>query len=170
MMISKKMAELLNEQVKNEFYAWYTYQAMAYVSESMNLKVYAQWFEAQAGEERLHAMKIARYLLDQGADVQLQSIPEPKFKKGSIVEVVQGAVDHELMVTDQIHKLSAAAKEENDYATANFLEWYVMEQVEEVATVTDLLNLTKMAESPGQMLMVEDRIMSLRGPAAAPAQ
>ncbi|MCK4572720.1 MAG: ferritin [candidate division Zixibacteria bacterium] len=162
MMISEKMAAALNEQVKNEFYAWWTYQQMAFVSDTMGLKIYSQWFDVQAAEEQTHAMKIAKYLLDQGAEVKLLAMPEAKHDYKDIVEVVQGAVDHELMVTRQIHELVKLAQSESDFATGNFLQWYVDEQVEEVATVSELLDLTKMGKDSGHMLMVENRIMALR--------
>jgi ferritin len=107
-------------------------------------------------------MKIADYLLDQGAEVELLSLDKPKADYKSAEEVVQAALDHEIMVTQQINALASLAREEHDYATENFLQYYVQEQVEEVATATELLDLVKMSDSTGQLLMLENRIMALR--------
>ncbi len=158
MMISEKIAARLNEQVKNEFYSDWLYLAMAFSLESMNLKVFAEWFYLQAKEEREHAMKIAKYLIDQGAEAKLQALPEPKTSYSSAEEICQAAVDHEILVTKMIHDLVELAKSEKDTATQVFLNWFVDEQVEEVASVKELLEMVKVAKSPGQILMLEGRV------------
>jgi len=158
MMISEKMASQLNEQVKNEFYSYWLYLAMAFSFESMGLKVFAQWFHLQAKEEQEHAMKIAKYLLDQGAAVKLMALPEPKTAYSSAEEICQDTVDHEIKVTNQFNDLVKLAKSENDNATQVFLHWFVGEQVEEVASVTELRDMVKLAKTPGQILMLEGRI------------
>ncbi len=165
MMISEKVAAKLNEQVSNEYGAFWLYQSMAFRLETMGLKTFAKWFYAQAAEEQAHAVKMATYLLDQGAEVKLQSLPEPKYDFASVEEVCKGGLDHELKVTAQINKLMDLAKEANDHATQSFLGYFIDEQVEEVATATELLELVKMAQTPGQLMMLESRIMSLRGEA-----
>ncbi len=162
MMVSKKMAAALNEQVKNEFFAYWTYLQMSYTFNSMGLTVFSTWYNQQAIEEQGHAMKIAGYLLDQGAEVELMNLDKPKADYKSAQEVVQAALDHEIKVTGQINALASLAREEHDYATENFLQYYVQEQVEEVATATELLDLVKMSDSTGQLLMLENRIMALR--------
>jgi ferritin len=158
MMISEKMATRLNEQVKNEFYSYWLYLSMAFSFESMNLKAFAQWFYLQAKEEQEHAMKIAKYLLDQGAEVKLQALPDPKTSFGSAEEICQAAVAHELEITKMINDLVELARSENDNATQVFLNWFVEEQVEEVASVKELLEMVKLAKTPGQILMLEGRI------------
>ncbi|UCD62697.1 MAG: ferritin [Candidatus Zixiibacteriota bacterium] len=158
MMISKKMTDKLNEQVKHEFFAQWTYLAMAYSFETMNLKGFAKWFFAQAEEEKGHAMKIAQYLLDQGAEVKLTALDAPKTDYSSAEEIVAGAVEHEIKVTRMINDLVDLAKSENDHATGAFLQWFVNEQVEEVASTTELLEMVKMAAEPGQLLMLESRL------------
>jgi ferritin len=158
MMISKKMAGKLNDQVKNEFESYWIYLAMAYSLESMNLKVFAAWFHQQAEEEKVHAMKFAKYLIDQGAEVVLESLPKPKSAYKSVKEICQGAVDHEIKITNDINNVMTLAKAEKDYATETFLDWFVNEQVEEVASTTELLNLVSLATRPEQLLMLESRI------------
>ncbi|HWR81765.1 MAG TPA: ferritin [Candidatus Deferrimicrobium sp.] len=161
MMISDKMAARLNEQIKNEFYSYWLYLSMAFSLETMNLRVFGEWFHIQANEEQEHAMKFAKYLIDQGADVKLQALPEPKTKFASVQEICQGAVDHELQITKNINDLMDLARAEKDHATEAFLHWFVGEQVEEVASVKELLEMVKLAQTAGQILMLEGRVYQL---------
>jgi ferritin len=152
------MAKALNGQVKEEFFASWTYMAMGYAFEAMNLKVFAQWFYKQAAEEKTHAEKIAQYLLDQGAEVKLTALDAPKTDYKYAEEIVAAAVAHEVKVTNMINKLVDLARKENDHATDNFLQWFVQEQVEEVASTTELHDMVKMASGPGQLFMLENRL------------
>jgi ferritin len=161
MMISKKMADKINLQIKNEFHSGWLYEAMAYSLEEMNLPVFAKWFLMQAEEERKHATKLARYLVDQGAKVVLTAIPAPKTDFKTVEEICKMAVDHEKKVTKMIHDLHDAAAKENDKATMSMLIWFIDEQVEEVSSTTQLLEMVKLAKSPGQILMLEGRVARL---------
>jgi ferritin len=158
MNISKKMADELNKQVTREFHSYYIYLAMSYSFDTMGLKGFAKWFEAQAIEEQTHAIKIARYLLDQDVEVKLDTLEKPKGNFKTPVSIVQAALDHEKFITKCIHDLMAVARKENDYATATFLNWFIDEQVEEVATVNDMLTMVKMADDPKTLLLLEDRL------------
>ena len=157
MMISEKMIKKLNEQITNELFAAHTYLDMSCAFKDMGLDVFAAWFRHHADEERVHAMKIFDYIHEVGANVRLQQIDQPAERPGSVEGLVQAALDHELKVTRQIHDLVELADEKKDYATRSFLQWFVDEQVEEVAVVTDLLNLIKLAEGK-HMLQVEARL------------
>ena len=161
MMIPQKVAERLNEQVNHEYFACWTYTAMAYALESMDLKAYAKWFFMQASEEKEHAEKIADYLLDQGAKVTLKSLSEPQAEFASVQEIVEKALEHEKKVTDQVHEILALSRSENDPATENFIGWKVAEQVEEVANVEYLLTLTKTASSQRDLFMLEGKVGKL---------
>jgi len=158
MMISKKMATRLNKQVNDEFFAYWTYLAMAFAFEDMGLKVFAKWFYAQADEEKGHAMKIADYMMNQGAKVELQKLSAPKTSYKSALEIIKAALAHELGVTKSVHNIADLAISENDHATRQFIDWKVEEQVEEVNSVTQLLDMVKMATTPGQLLMLEGRL------------
>ena len=163
MMISQKMADAINEQIKNEFFSYWLYLQMSFALEGMDLKVFAQWFNLQAEEEKVHAMKMAKYVLDQGGEVQLHALDQPKSDFKSVQEVVEAGLAHEKQVTAWINELMDLAIEEKDHASRSFFQWFVDEQVEEVATANELLSLVKMASSPDQLLLLENRIMSLRG-------
>lgn len=162
MMISQKMLDAINDQINFEYYSYWVYQAMTFKMDSMGLKIFTKWFQQQSDEEVIHAMKMSNYLLDQGAEVKLSSLEAPRNNYKDIEEIVQTALDHELEVTKRINKLMALARDEDDFATSAFMQWFVDEQVEEVATVNQLLDMVRMCDSSGQLLLLEDRIMSLR--------
>lgn len=158
MMISEKMAKLLNQQLVNEYFAHISYVAMSYAFEAKNLKGYAAWFMEQANEEMTHAKKIARYLLDQDVPITFGEIPAPRTDFTDAADIVQSAVDHELMVTKQVHKIAELADDEKDQASYQFIGWFVTEQVEEVATISEMLATVKMADTPGQLLMLQETL------------
>ncbi|MEK6644384.1 MAG: ferritin [Planctomycetota bacterium] len=157
MPVSTKMNNALNQQVSNEFNAAYKYRAMAFSFADMGLKIFAKRFEAQADEERGHALKIAKYIQDVDAKVVLEAVAKPKNDYKSAKEIVEAALKSEITVTNQINDLVALAIKENDYATRNFLEWFVEEQVEEVASMRELLQWVKMA-GEANLFQLENRI------------
>lgn len=144
MMISEGMVKKLNAQITSEFNASQTYLAMACMFESLGLPLLARRFRTQTEEERQHALKILDYVLTQGGKVQLEALPAPRAEYPSVLAAIEAAVEHEKRVTRQIHELCAAAESEKDYATRNFLDWYVEEQVEEVASMEQLAGAVRM--------------------------
>ncbi len=155
-MISETMNARLNQQIAAEFSTAHSYLAMTCALDRMGLKILAKWFLAQQEEEREHAMKILHYVQEVGGTVTLEDIdkPAPKFK--NVEAVVRAALQSEQNVTQMINKLVALAESEKDYATRSFLNWFVDEQVEEVARMTDLLTLVQLAGD--NMLQVEARV------------
>lgn len=144
-MISSAMNRQLNGQIDSELLACQAYLAMACVLDGMALKGLAARFRKQSEEERGHAMKILDYVLEVGATVTLGALPAPKAKFASVVAIAEAALAHEEKVTQQINDLVALAEKEKDYATRSFLQWFVDEQVEEIASATHFLQLAKMA-------------------------
>lgn len=161
MMISKKMADRLNVQVNHEFENERSYLATAYWFESAGLKVFAKFFFRQAGEEREHAEKIAKYILDQGADVILGSVAPAQVTYKSAKEAIETFVKLEVKTTKMVHEIVDMAIKEKDYATHDFINWKVSEQVEEVASANELLGMVKLTETPGQLLMLEGRVWQM---------
>jgi ferritin len=145
MMISTNMNAKLNEQITAEFAAAHKYLAMSCALEAKGLKSLAKRFTAQYEEELKHGNKIVRYLHDVGATVSLDAIPKPAPDCSSLKTIVQAALDGENDITRRIHALVAAAEVEKDYSTLEFLQWYVDEQVEEIATMTQLLKVVELA-------------------------
>lgn len=145
MAISEKMNAKLNDQITNELYAAQVYLAMACMFDDMGLKMLSKLYRMQTDEEREHAMKILDYIPTVEGKVKLQAIPEPPASYPSVVAAIEAALEHERLVTRQINDLVKLADEEKDYATRNFLNWFVNEQVEEVNSQLQLAQVAKMA-------------------------
>jgi len=156
------MCKALCGQIANELGAAHKYLAMAYSFESMGLKILAKRFMKQSDEEREHALKIAKFVHDVGGSVTLEAIDKPKGDYSSAKAIVKAALDSEMTVTGQINDLVTMAKKENDYATENFLQWFVEEQVEEVSSMTELLQLVSMA-GEANLLALENRLAATMG-------
>jgi ferritin len=132
-------ATKLNEQIANEFAAHQQYVACAVYYETQTLPQLAAFFYRQALEERTHAMMMIQYLLDTGAEVVTPAIAAPRTTFADVVEPVALALGQEREVSDQINALAGTARDERDFAAEQFLAWFVSEQIEEVATMSDLL-------------------------------
>ena len=161
-MLSKKMEGALNDQVNKEFYSYYLYLSMAAHFESSNLKGFGHWLRVQAKEESEHAMKFYEYLIQRGGKVILQPIDAPPAAWKSNKLVFQDAYQHEQKVTGLIIKLVELAKSEKDYATENFLQWFVKEQVEEEASAHEILQKLQMLGSDGGALFMLDSELGKR--------
>lgn len=155
MMISAKMQDALNAQIGMEFSAAMKYDAMAAHFEAEALPQAAKRFFKQAAEERLHAHKFLRYVLDVGARVQIPAIPAPPHTYKSSEAAAQAALDSELAVTKSINDIMDLAISEKDHATAAMLQWFVTEQVEEVSSAEQFLRLVQRAGEKN-ILAVED--------------
>ena len=145
MMISTTMNAKLNDQIAAEFAAAHAYLAMSCALDRMALKVLAQRFLKQHDEEREHAMKILHYVQEVGGTVTLDAVAKPKKDYKNVEAIVSTALQNEKDITAKINDLMTLAESEKDYATRSFLEWFVDEQVEEVSSMTDLLNVVKLA-------------------------
>lgn len=155
MLISQKMNDALNEQIGNEFGASLQYVAIAGHFEGEGLRELGTNFFKQADEERDHAMRIVRYLLDAGAHVHIPTIPAPKSDFKSVEEAVRLSLEWEKAVTQQINNLVELSIRESDHTTKNMLDWFVKEQLEEVSTMDNLLKVVRRA-GEANLLYVED--------------
>jgi ferritin len=138
-MPSERFVEALNEQIGNEFAAAHQYIAVGVHYETETFPRLAHFFYEQAEEEREHAMKMVRYLLDTNSPVNLGSVKAPSGQFADHVEPVRIALEQERKVSVQIAKLLELARETNDHASERFMQGFVEEQVEEEATMQDLL-------------------------------
>src|SRR3954447_20543859 len=129
----------LNAQIGNELAAHNQYLACAVHYDAETMPQMATFFYTQALEERDHAMMMVRYLLDTDADVAIPGVEAPQTSFADVVAPVALALDQEKRVTEQINGLLRIAREESDFASEQFLQWFIKEQVEEVATMSDLL-------------------------------
>jgi ferritin len=142
-MAADAFVKLLNEQIAHEYAAHQQYVACAVYYDSETLPQLARFFYAQALEERDHAMMMVQYLLDADEEVVIPGVAAPQVKFGDIVEPVALALEQERRVTDQINALAATARRENDFTSEQFIQWFIKEQVEEVATMSDLLRVVE---------------------------
>lgn len=140
-----KFIELLHEQIRHEFSAHQQYIAVAVWYDGQSLPRLASHFYRQALEERNHAMMIVRYLLDQGIDVHIPGVDEVRNDFGSARDPVELALAQEKEVTDQFVELAKTARDEGDYLGEQFLQWFLQEQVEEVAQMGSLLTIVDRA-------------------------
>ncbi len=130
-MIKDTIQNEINEQIGREFYSAYLYLAMAMHFESLNLKGIARWFSAQSREELKHAERFIDYLTKVNGKVSLKAIKEPPTSWQSLLQAFEDAYNHERYISDNIQRILDLAIMEKDYATSNFLQWFVSEQVEE---------------------------------------
>jgi len=133
----------LNEQVGHEFAAHQQYVACAVYYDAETLPQLARFFYRQALEERDHAMMMVQYLIDADAAVAIPALPAPQSGFADIVAPVALALEQERRVTTQINALAATAREAGDYTSEQFMQWFIKEQVEEVATMSDLLRVVQ---------------------------
>lgn len=154
MKISKKLNDAINAQIGEELYASIGYTNMAAYFASLGLARLSAMYFAQSEEEREHAMKFVHYLMDVEGDVAIPAIQAATSKFGSVKEALDAAMTWEQDVTERINRLMDLAIEEKDYATQDFLRWYVTEQIEEEANVSHLLTLVE-ALGDRSVLMLE---------------
>lgn len=138
-MTAPRFAEQLNEQIGNEFAAHQQYVACAIHYDALTMPQMAAFFYGQALEERDHAMMMVQFLLDTDCPVKIPGVAAPTTDFGSIIAPVELALAQEKRVSEQIFALTRTAREENDFAAEQFMQWFIKEQVEEVATMNDLL-------------------------------
>lgn len=155
MLTSQRIIDAINEQIGNEFSAMLQYTAIAAHFDSETLPELAAHFRAQAEEEKEHAHRFIGYVIDTGAKVEIPAIPAPAGHFKFAEDAVKLSLDQEKSVTAQVNRLVQIAKEEADYTSDTFLQWFVTEQLEEVASMEDLLRVVQRA-GEANLLRVED--------------
>ena len=153
-MPAQPFVDQLNEQIAHEFAAHQQYVAIAVHYDAETLPRLAQFFYAQALEERGHAMMMVQYLLDAGVTATIPGIGAPQSAFGDIVEPVALALAQEQRVTEQINALAGTARAAGDYASEQFMQWFIKEQVEEVASMNALLTVVE--RSKDNPMLAED--------------
>lgn len=158
--------DLLNEQIGHEFLASQQYVAIAVWYDQQALPQLAAHFYAQAVEERNHALMIVQYLMDREADVVVPGVPDVRNSFASVVEPLELALAQEKQVTSQFEELIGTARQERDYLGEQFMHWFLKEQVEEVASVSTLLQVaTRVGDN---VMLLEDYLARESGaPAGA---
>lgn len=171
MLASQKIVDALNVQIGNELGASHQYVAIASYFSTENLEQLSQFFFRQADEEREHAMKFVKFILDVDGKVEIPAVKAPRSDFATAREAVSLSLDWEREVTEQIYGLVELCQGERNHIAMRFLDWFVTEQLEEVTTIGTLLGVVERA-GEGNLLYVEDYLSrhGIEGPESAAAE
>ncbi|OGU30142.1 MAG: ferritin [Ignavibacteria bacterium GWA2_35_9] len=165
-MIKDKILKALNKQINEELYSSYAYLAMSAHFKSESLDGFAHWYRLQSEEEYGHAMKILDYINDRHGKVTLMKIDPPKATWKAPVDIFKETFDQEVSVSKSINGIVELSLAEKDYATNNFMQWFVSEQVEEESTALKLLDRLKLIGDNKNGLIMLDRELGMRASAS----
>ncbi len=160
--MKKKMEKALNNQVNAELYSSYLYLAMESYFQSISLSGCAQWMRGQVQEEMFHGMKIYDYVHERGGRVQFEAIAKPETQWESPLVAFEQILAHEEKVTQLINDLIDVALDARDHAAKAFLDWFIMEQVEEEATVGEIVNRLRLIGDDSSGLFLLDSELGKR--------
>ena len=161
-MLKEKMLNAINEQINAEQYSAFLYLSMSAWFHDKGLPGFANWMYIQYQEELTHANKMFNYVVERGEKPVLKAIDQMPTEWEGIIEVIEATLNHEQHVTALIHNLVDVAVEEKDHATQSFLQWFVDEQVEEEANVTEILDSLKLINGQGNGIFMLDRELRSR--------
>ncbi|SES22240.1 ferritin [Salipaludibacillus aurantiacus] len=158
-MISERLVKSLNEQMNYEFYSAQAYLAAAAYCSHGGVDGFANFFLAQAEEERYHAMKFYRFINDLGERAEIKEIPAPHNTFSSVLDTFKKSLEHEKEVTKRIYNLADIALDEREHATMTFLNWFIEEQVEEEATFDTIIQkLERIENDSNAFYMLESEL------------
>lgn len=172
MALNKNVQDVLNKQINAEFWSAYLYLSMANYFEDKGMPGFANWMQVQFQEETAHAMKILNFVNERSGRVYLEPIAEVQTEWDGVLDIFEETYKHECLVTSLINNCVDVAMAERDHATVNFLQWFVDEQVEEEANVSEILDQLKMINCEGHGLFMIDKDLKNRvfvDPNQAPA-
>jgi len=161
-MLSERMQTVLNKQIRIEAESSQIYLAMASYAEGKGLEGASQFMYDASDEERQHMLKMFKYVNERGGFAKVSELSQPDLEFGSIKEMFETLFKHEVFVSQSINELVHISLEEKDYATHNFLQWYVAEQIEEEAqarTILDKINL--IGDDKGGLYLFDNDIKQL---------
>lgn len=169
-MLSKKIEKALNAQIELEAQSSNYYLAMASWAESEGLNGAAEFLYLHSDEERLHMVKLIRFINERGGKAVVPALKEPASKFKSLTEVFDIILKHEVMVTAEINKVVDVCLSEKDYTTHNFMQWYVAEQLEEEALAKQNVDKLKLIGGDKGAMYMFDRDLSSAAAAVKPAK
>lgn len=164
-MLPKKVENILNEQIQKEGYSSNLYLAMASWADTEGYAGIAQWFFAQAEEELMHMMKFVHFINERGGHAIIPAFDQPPAKFDGIKKLFDQVLEHERFISGSINDIVALAIEEKDFATQNWIQWFVTEQIEEESSVQLIIDKLNLVGEKNMYLFDRD-IMSLRGTGA----
>jgi len=161
-MLTERMEEALNAQLNAELYSAYLYLSMSAFYEQLVLPGFASWMRVQRLEELIHALKLFDYIVEAGGRVLLRPIDAPPTEWEGAPGPFEAAYAHEQKVTGLINALVEVAKEEEDDATFEFLQWYVGEQVQEEESASSVVEKIKAAQDADAEIEKLDGELAMR--------
>jgi len=167
-MLSKKVENILNVQVDKEGYSSHLYLSMAVWAETKGLGGIADWLYAQAEEERMHMLKLVKYINERDGSAAIIAVGEPPTEFGTVREMFDKVLEHEQFISGSINEIVQVCIDENDHTTNNWIQWFVTEQIEEEASVKSLIDKLKLV-GEHNMYMFDRDIMGMRGGGEAAA-
>ncbi len=168
-MLPKKVENILNEQILREDYSSQLYLAMASWAENKGFEGISGWLYAQAEEERIHMLKMLRYINNRSGVAVIPGIKEPPKDFGDIFSLFDQVLAHEKFISGSINAIIAVCITENDFTTQNWIQWFVNEQIEEEASVKGIIDKLNLVGKNNLYIFDRD-ILSLRGSSTSGAQ
>lgn len=168
-MINKKIEEALVNQIEKEAYSSNLYLAMAVWAETNGLEGTAQWFYAQAEEERMHMLKFIKYVNERGGKAVISALEQPPAEYKDVKEAFEKTMEHEQYISASINDIVGICVEEKDYTTQTWMQWFVTEQIEEEASVSAINDKLRLL-GEHNLYMFDRDIMGMRGAVPASAE
>jgi len=161
-MLTSKIEAALNSQVTVEAESSQVYLAMASWAENLGFEGVSQFMYAHSDEERAHMLRLIRFINERGGHAKVSQLSAPPTEFGSFKDMFQTLFDHEVMVSKTINDLVDISLQEKDYATHNFLQWYVSEQIEEEALARNILDkINLIGDDKGGFYLFDNDIKQL---------
>lgn len=161
-MLNKKVEENLNAQIQKEDYSSQLYLSMASWAENQGYKGVADWLYAQADEERMHMLKFVKYINERDGVSSIPGIEQPPKQFDNLIEMFNAVLEHECYISQSINDIVGTCIDQKDFTTHNWLQWFVTEQIEEEASVRDIIDKLRLVGDKN-LYMFDRDIISLRG-------
>lgn len=162
-MLKEKVEKILVEQIGKEAYSSNLYLSMAVWAETNGYPGVAQWMYAQADEERMHMLKFIEYINERGGKGIIPAIDKPPFDFKSVSDLFARTYEHEQYISESINDIVAVCMEERDFPTNQWVQWFVTEQIEEEASVTEIIDRLNLIGDSGNLYHFDRDIMGMRG-------
>ncbi|GAF04841.1 ferritin [Saccharicrinis fermentans] len=161
-MLKKPVENILVRQIEREAYSSNLYLSMASWAETNGFGGVSEWMYAQAEEEKIHLLKFMKYVNERGGKAVIPSVEQPPADFADVQELFERTLEHEQYVTESISEIVGVCLEEKDFTTHNWIQWFVTEQIEEEASVRNIIDKLKLLQ--GQNLYLFDRdVAGMRG-------
>ena len=165
-MFPKKVEDIINAQIEKEDYSSQLYLSMASWAENQGYAGVANWLYAQADEERMHMLKFVKYVNERDGEANIPGLDKPPKEFGNLTEMFDEVLKHEKYISQSINDIVGVCMDERDFTTHNWIQWFVQEQIEEEASVKEIIDKLRMV-GDRNLYMFDRDIMGMRGAGAA---